>query len=178
MRFFSELLAAAIMLGACSAQATSISLIALPEGGTIMQVTDAVSGATGGGIASSDTRTIYYFAPDFGDTQINFHDFAGTTWPYVYLTGGLKVDQNITANITTDFDAFGEFLLINGNPIYQFISDNGPLDANGNFGPWNFILSDGTPTQSVSAVPVPAALPLLLSALVGIRLITGRRRSV
>ena len=177
MQFFSKLLATAIVLGSFSAQATTISLFTLPEGATIMQVTGAVSGQTDGGIATSDTRSLYYFAPDFGDTQINFHDFSGTTWPYVYLTGDLKVDSNISASITTANDSFGEFLLINGNPVYQFINDNGPLDANGNFGPWNFILADGSPTQSVSAVPVPAALPLLLSAFVGMRLVTGRRRS-
>ncbi len=178
MGHLTKLLAAAILFSAFSAQATTISLITLPEGATIMQVTRALSGPTDGGIATSDTRTLYYFAPDFGDAQINFHDFAGTTWPYVYLTGGLNVDPNISADISTANDSFGEFLLINGNPVYQFINDNNPRDATGNFGPWNFILSDGSPTQSVSAVPVPAALPLLLSALAGMRLVTGRRRSV
>ncbi len=176
MHLIKSLIATGVMLVALGAQATSISLITLPEGATIMQVTGALSGSTDGGIATSDTRTLYYFAPDFGDDQINFHDFAGSTWPYVYLTGSLKIDDSVTANITTEFDNFGEFILINGNPVYQFISDNTPHDANGNFGPWNFILADGTPTQSVAPVPVPAALPLLISALAGLRLMSGRRR--
>lgn len=138
----------AALLPTQTAFAASLNLITLPGGATIIQVVNAVAFATGGGLATADTRTAYYFAPDFGDPAINVHDFTGTTWPYIYSDGVLNIDPGITASITVANDGVGDFILINGNPLYQFINDVSPSDANGNFGPWNFILPDGSPTQS------------------------------
>ena len=163
-----------IGLFSASASATTISLFTLPGGNSILQLEGAIAMDTGGGLATSAVRTIYYFSPDFGDMEINTHDFTGSTWPYVYVDGPLKIDDNISADITTANDGIGDFLLINGNPIYQFVGDLSARDANGNFGPWFFIEADGTPTQS-TVVPIPAALPLLLSSLIGAGLF-GRRR--
>ena len=157
---------------ALPAGAASISTLTLPEGNTILQITGAVAGMTDGGVATSDTRTLYYFAPDFGDPQINLHDFMGTTWPYVFIDGPLKVDSSITASISTASTAAGDILLIDGNPLYQFFNDTTPKDANGNFGPWFFVRPDGSATQAV--VPIPAPLLLLASSLLG--LLTVRRR--
>ncbi len=147
--------------------AATISTITLPEGNVILQITGALGIDTDGGPATFDTRTIYYFAPDFGDPQPNGHDFTGNTWPYVFVKGPLKIDPLITASITTANLGAGDFLLIDGNPVYQFAGDASPFDANGNFGPWFYIRPDGSATQS-TVVPVPAAFPLFVTALLGL----------
>lgn len=167
-------LTASFLLASTPAGATTISLFTLPEGNTILQVTGALGLDTSGGLATTETRTLYYFEPDFGDPAPNEHDFTGTTWPYVFVDGPIKVDPDISAVIETVSSAFGDFLLINGNPVYQFAGDSGPKDANGNFGPWFYIQRDGSPTQS-SVVPIPAALPLMMSAFVALGLFRRRR---
>lgn len=157
--------------------ATVLSLFGLEEGANIIQVTGALAANTDGGPSLAETRTIYYFEPDFGDAPPNEHDYTGGAWPYVYLDGPLEIDERITATVTTENDGFGEFVLINGNPLYQFVNDGSPTDANGNFGPWFYVLRDGTPTQDPAAViPVPAALPLLATACGGLLLAGVRRR--
>lgn len=166
--------AATLLLGYTSAGATTIGTITLLDGATILQVTDATAGATDGGLATADTRTIYYYAPDFGDPAPNLHDFTGTTWPYVFTDGSLTVDASISADVTTFNSGVGELILINGNPIYQFINDNSSLDANGNFGPWFFITPTGMATQST--VPIPPAFLLFSGALAGLGVLRRRVR--
>lgn len=165
---------------AASAQFT-LDTYALPEGNTILQVTGAVVSNTPGGPSTDETRTAYVFAPDFNDPAPNFPDFTGGTWPYVYLPSDATLDDvYVGAGITADLallpnpnsPAGLQWLLVNGNPLYQFINDNDPLDANGNFGPWNYLATDGTPTQSL--IPAPGAAALLgMGAVAG----TRRRRS-
>jgi len=146
----------------------SLSLFTLPEGNTIIQATDAIAGNTGGGVATSDTRTAYVFENDFGDSEPNLADFTGTTWPYIYVSADaeladLDIDSSITADIqlltNPNSAADLQWILINGNPLYQFINDNSATDANGNFGPWFYLEADGTPTQS--RVPAPGAAAAL-----------------
>ncbi len=147
-----------------AANAINISTIQLPGGAIILQATGAVAGNTAGGIATADTRTIYFFSSDFGDPSPNTHDFnSNMNWPYVYVNDTINVDPGITANITLANDANGNILIVQGNPVYQFINDLTPTDANGNFGPWFFIQSDGTATQST--VPEPSAYGLLIGSL-------------
>ena len=157
----------ALVVPVASAEVT-LSLLSLPEGNSIIQASGAIAGNTGGGVASSDTRTAYVFAPDFGDPEPNLADFSGTTWPYIYVSAtatvsDLVIDGDITADIqllTNPSSPAGlQWILVNGNPIYQFINDNQPSDANGNFGPWNYLEADSTPTQS--RVPAPGAVGVL-----------------
>jgi predicted lipoprotein with Yx(FWY)xxD motif len=153
---------------------TTVSTYALPEGNTILQLTDAVAGATDGGTATADTRTIYYFEPDFGDPMPNYHDYTGGAWPYVYMPVGSTIgDLVVGAGITADFDLIPdpdagdlEILTINGNPLYQFVNDSSPMDYNGNFGPWYFVERDGSATQ---VVPEPTSLALLAFAGLALR---------
>ena len=143
-------LAVLVAIGALAmpASGATLSLFTLPEGGTILQLSGAVAGDTAGGVATDERRTIYYFQPDFGDPQPNLHDFTGTTWPYIFLDGPLKIDTGISADVSTAETGAGTILLINGNPVYQFFNDLTAKDANGNFGPWFFIRPDGSATQS------------------------------
>ena len=97
----ATLAAALAVLAPMPANATSIGVITLLDGGTILQVSDALAGSTGGGQATSDTRSIYFFSPDFGDPPPNLHDFTGTTWPYVFTDGTLTVDASISASVTS-----------------------------------------------------------------------------
>lgn len=175
----------ALAVAACAAAVPTaaaelnLSLFTLPEGNTIIQATDAIPSNTAGGLATDETRTAYVFAPDFNDPEPNLADFTGTTWPYIYVSAeatlaDLTIDPSITADIallTNPNSAAGlQWILINGNPIYQFINDNTTTDANGNFGPWFYLEADGTPTQS--RVPAPGAAGLL--AITG--LAAARRR--
>lgn len=156
---------------------TLISTLTLPGGNTILQATGAVPGTTAGGTASAETRTLYYYGPDFGDPAPNAFDYTGTAWPYVYVNGSFTLNSGITASVGTANDGLGDYLTINGNPIYQFINDTTTIAANGNFGPWYFIETDGTATQStVSAVPEPSAFGFLLGALTLTALAARRRR--
>ena len=156
------------------ATATTISRVTLAEGNTILQVAMAAGIETDGGLATADIRTVYFYSPDFGDAAPNEHDFVGSTWPYVFVDGALEVESGITASVTTATTAAGDIVLVNGNPLYQFVGDSAPGDANGNFGPWFYVQPDGSATQD--AVPEPAALTLMaagLLALAGMR--RGRR---
>lgn len=165
----------AVGTAALTAQAADISILTLPEGGEILQITGAVERQTPGGPAVADTRTIYQFAPDFGDPQPNDPDFTGTTWGWVYLEADDTLDDlNIADGVTADFSlltnpdsALGlQWVLANGNPLYQFANDTSPTSANGNVGPWNFTALDGTPTQAVPEPAVGAAGALLAGALI------------
>ncbi len=195
--------AVALTLGAANAShALIISSLQLAEGNTSLQVTGAVANTNPGGQASAATRTLYVFAPDFGDLDNgdagdDGPDFPNPNtgpnpngpWPWVYALDASQFtlgDLVIEAGITADFDlrtnsASGaglQWLYVNDNPTYQFIGDGLnadpaiPLDqgsslANGNFGPWNYVQLDGTPTQS--RVPVPSTLVLLMAGLFAVR---------
>ncbi|MEM1012041.1 MAG: MYXO-CTERM sorting domain-containing protein [Planctomycetota bacterium] len=167
----SLLLTASVVAGlAATANAADISVLTLPEGGEILQITGAVERQTPGGPAVADTRTVYQFAPDFDDPQPNDPDFTGSTWGWVYLESNATLaDLVIPDEVTADFSlltnpdsALGlQWVLVNGNPLYQFVNDTSPTDANGNFGPWFFTTLDGSPTQ---AVPEPGVAALGLAA--------------
>lgn len=181
-----------------SSHALVISALTLPEGNQILQVSDAVANNNPGGQASSATRTLYVFAPDFGDLDNadagdDGPDFPGANpsgpWPWVYAPAAdtftlsdLVIEDGISAQFelrtNPNSGALLQWLYVNGNPTYQFIGDglnadpSIPLDqdsslANGNFGPWNYLELDGTPTQS--RVPVPSTLFLLLAGVIATR---------
>ncbi len=142
----------------CNCEGTPIppavaSLLTLPCGGQVIQITDAQSGPNGGGTATSDTRTIYAFAPDGGGPVPTY---AGSAWPYVIISGALLIDPPISAALTTNV---GGVLLVNGWPAYQFIGDGSPADANGPGGPWSYFLQNGD--QSQDACPPVWDCPIL-----------------
>ena len=133
------------------------------RGRDILQLSGAVAGDTAGGVATDERHLL--FPARLRRPAAELHDFAGTTWPYIFLDGPLN-DTGISADVSTAETGAGTMLPINGNPVYQFFNDLTAKDANGNFGPWFFIRPDGSATQSTSSVP--AALPLLLTALAGL----------
>jgi predicted lipoprotein with Yx(FWY)xxD motif len=161
------------LLTAQAGMATTLGLTTLPTGNTILQATDAIAGTTGGGIASSDTRTLYFWAPDFGEPNPNAHNYMGPAWPYVYSDGAVTSDPAITAVVSTENDGIGDYITINGLPLYQFINDTSAIAANGNFGGWFWIEPNGTATQS--PVPEPGTALLLGLGLAGFAA-GGRRR--
>ncbi len=120
----------------------SLTLLTLPCGGTVIQVTGALAGVNAGGTATADTRTVYAFDPDNG---AGTPTFTGTVWAYVIAPDGFTIDDAaITATISTNGNGV---LLINGWPAYQFASDNDAAAAGGTFGPWNYYLPNGTRSQ-------------------------------
>jgi predicted lipoprotein with Yx(FWY)xxD motif len=163
------------LLASPLAAQTLVSSLDLSEGNTILQATGAQAISTGGGPATADTRTLYYFADDFGDAVPNLPDFdANNLWPYVYVDSSFSVDSGISATFDTINDGTGDLLTINGNPVYQFANDMSASDYKGNFGPWYFIETDGTATQS--AVPEPSAFAIA-GGLAALGIVLLRRRT-
>jgi len=131
-----------------------VSILELECGGEVLQVTGSFAGSTGGGTATSATRTIYAYQPD-GPNGVP--TFTGTTWPYVVVPDGFTADPSISANITVGAN---DILLINGWPAYQFVNDLSDQDVNGTFGPWFYFETDGALSQDacppVCENPFPA----------------------
>ncbi len=124
----------------CVTGATA-TLLTLECGGQVIQITGATPGTNAGGTATDETRTIYAFAPDNGN---GIPSYTGSSWPYVIIEGGLEIDPAITATLTLNPDGV---LLVNGWPTYQFSGDATTTDVSGTFGPWNYLLPDGTLSQ-------------------------------
>ncbi len=120
----------------------SLTLLTLPCGGQVIQITGALAGSNGGGTATAETRTIYAFNFDnAGGTPT----YTGSTWPYAIAPDGFTIDDaGITATITTNGNGV---ILVNGWPAYQYANDLSAADANGTFGPWNYYLPNGTLSQ-------------------------------
>jgi WD40 repeat protein/predicted lipoprotein with Yx(FWY)xxD motif len=125
------------------------TLLTLDCGGQVIQITGSAEVETGGGLATSGARTVYYFTLDGDGTSPSYQ---GGSWPYVIAPGGVIADDNaITANFSTNDEGV---VLINGSPVYQFIGDSGPSDVNGAGlgGVWFYILPNGV--LSADACPV------------------------
>ena len=157
MKYRKTLLISIATAAASLASAQTLSVLELPEGNKILQITGADAVSTPAGPATAETRTVYFFNGDFDNPQPNLHSFtANNAWPYVSISGSVSIDASITASITTVDDgnaSTGDVLLINGNPVYQFANDTSASDANGNFGPWFYSDLGGNATQSTSAIP-------------------------
>ncbi len=125
---------------------TDLSLLELECGAFVIQVTGAQEGLNDGGTATAATRTVYTFIPDNAN---GIPTYTGSSWPYVISVGSLTIDPAITAMVTTNEDGV---ILINGWPIYQFANDADETTTNGTFGPWNYILPDGTLSQNACEV--------------------------
>lgn len=130
--------------------AATASLLTLPCGGQVIQITGALSGPNGGGTATSDTRTIYSFAPDGVGGIIP--SYSGSAWPYVLIGSSINVPAEISASIT--FNELG-YLSVNGRLAYQFVGDGSPADASGPGGPWSYFLPNGDESQDACPVDCP-----------------------
>lgn len=150
-----------ILPSSCAAGPAQVSILTLPCGGEILQVTGAFAGSTAGGTATDETRTIYAYQPDNAGGVPNY---VGANWPYVLAPNGVSVDAGISATVTVGAN---DVLLINGWPAYQFVNDLDADDANGNFGPWFYYENDGALTQDPCAFvcenPFPQVDPASLS---------------
>ena len=123
-----------------AAAAVELSLkTSSPCSGQIIQVTSALAGSTGGGIAVSAKRTVYAHTMD---TNAVPSYTGGNIWPYVIAKNGFTKDSAITATVSI----VNEQLLINGKPVYQYVLDTDENDANGNaIANWEyFALNGGT----------------------------------
>ena len=140
----------------------------------ILQATGAVAGATPGGVASADTRTLYFWTPDLNNNNPGDPPgFTGGNWPYVFVDGSFDLGAGLEASL---FDivtiAGGNVLTVAGYPVYQWINDNAPGEFGG-IGPnWPVIGVDGTP---FTQIPEPRAAALAM-AMVAMGLVFLRRR--
>lgn len=135
-----------VITSECNCEGTEIptanaTLLSLECGGLVIQVTGAQAGATDGGLATSDTRTIYAFGPDGGGESPTY---TGGAWPNVIIPGNLEMEPAIDAVLSTNPDGV---LLVNGWPAYQYVGDASAGDANGTFGPWSYYLPNGEQSQ-------------------------------
>ena len=120
---------------------TTVSVARDSGGATFLQVTGATAGSTSGGTATSDKRTIYYYAPDTTSSPI----YTGGAWPYVIVQGQLSSGAGVTATLTKNSSGM---LLVNGLPAYQYVGDSGSTTANGVGGTWPGMKVDGTKTTT------------------------------
>jgi len=120
---------------------TTVTVAKNSGGATFLQVTGATAGATGGGTATSEKRTIYYFSPDTASSP----NYTGPAWPYVIVQGQLVAGSGVTATLSKNSNGM---LLVNGLPAYQYIGDSGPTTANGVSGAWPAMRADGTKTTT------------------------------
>ena len=120
---------------------TTVSVARDSGGATLLQVTGATAGATSGGTATSEKRTIYYFAPDTTSSPT----YTGGAWPYVMVQGQLSAGVGVTATLTKNSSGM---LLVNGLPAYQYVVDSGSTTASGVSGAWPAMRADGTKTTT------------------------------
>jgi hypothetical protein len=120
---------------------TTVSVAKDSGGATFLQVTGATAGSTSGGTATSDKRTIYYYAPDTTSSPT----YTGGAWPYVIVQGQLSAGAGVTATLTKNSSGM---LLVNGLPAYQYVGDSGSTTASGVSGAWPGMKADGTKTTT------------------------------
>jgi len=120
---------------------TTVSVARDSGGATFLQVTGATAGSTSGGTATSEKRTVYYFAPDTTSSPT----YTGGAWPYVIVQGQLSAGAGVTATLTKNSSGM---LLVNGLPAYQYVGDSGSTTANGVGGTWPGMKVDGTKTTT------------------------------
>jgi endonuclease/exonuclease/phosphatase family metal-dependent hydrolase len=118
---------------------TTVSVARDSGGATFLQVTGATAGATSGGTATSEKRTVYYFASDTTSTPT----YKGGAWPYVIVQGQLSAGAEVTATLTKNSSGV---LLVNGRPAYQYIGNSSSSTANAVSGTWPAMREDGTKT--------------------------------
>jgi hypothetical protein len=126
---------------ALSGTNTTVSVARDSGGATFLQVTGATAGSTSGGTATSDKRTVYYFASDTTSSPT----YTGSAWPYVIVQGQLSAGAGVTATLTKNSSGM---LLVNGLPAYQYVADSGSTTANGVGGAWPGMKADGTKTTT------------------------------
>ena len=126
---------------ALSGTNTTVSVARDSGGATFLQVTGATAGATSGGSATSDKRTVYYFASDTTSSPT----FSGTAWPYVIVQGQLSAGAGVTATLTKNSSGV---LLVNGLPAYQYGGDNSSTTASGVGSAWPAMRGDGSKTTT------------------------------
>jgi len=118
---------------------TTVSVARDSGGATFLQVTGATAGATSGGTATSEKRTVYYFAPDTTSSPT----YTGGAWPYVIVQGQSSAGAEVTATLTKNSTGV---LLVNGRPVYQYIGNSSSSTANAVSGTWPAMRDDGTKT--------------------------------
>ncbi len=143
----------------------------------ILQVEGAVAGATPGGPATSDTRTLYFWTPDLNNNDPGDPPgYTGPNWPYVFVdTGGIDVGAGLDpALFSTVTIAEGDVLTVAGYPVYQFVNDSAAGEFGG-IGPnWPVVGTDGT---AYTQIPEPRTAALAMAALaLGVVFLRRRRR--
>ncbi|NDH86605.1 hypothetical protein EBY67_06095, partial [bacterium] len=118
---------------------TTVSVARDSGGATFLQVTGATAGATSGGTATSEKRTVYYFASDTTSSPT----YTGGAWPYVIVQGQLSAGAEVTATLTKNSSGV---LLVNGRPAYQYNGNSSSSTANAVSGTWPAMRADGTKT--------------------------------
>ena len=158
------LIAAAGMLGAQTVITSFTATDPMLGSLNILQAEGAVAGSTPGGVASADTRTLYFWTPDLNSNDPGDPPgYTGGNWPYVFVDDSISVGAGLDATL---FDTVtiteGDVLTVAGYPVYQFINDSAAGDFSG-IGPnWPVVGTDGT---AYTQIPEPRTTALALGAL-------------
>ena len=96
----------------------------------VIQISNANSGSTPGGNADAAIKTVYVYTPDGVDNGVATYE--GTVWPYVTYSqdaSTIVAPDSITATFTVNSE---NHVLINNQPVYQYVGDDAGSDVNGN----------------------------------------------
>ncbi len=119
------------------AEDTTVGLLTDANGNTFVQVQNAAPGSTGGGTATNELRTIYYYSS--GGSLDNV--YSGSNWGYVYVQGDLQKHGNVTANCT--IEASTGRLLVSGHPVYFYDNEASDKSNSGVGSTWPSIAANG-----------------------------------
>ena len=98
----------------------------------LIQIAGANAVSTEGGYATDNLRTAYVYKPDEDSTESGIPTYKGSSWPYITSSTDLEdfiIDEDISASISKNVN---NVILVNSWPVYQYINDVSPNDANGN----------------------------------------------
>ena len=139
---------------------TASKIIAVPDPNGNAPVAETVPGGTGF-VHPESHKTLYYLDVD---TATGGTCTAGclSAWPVLAPTSGAQPTVDMT--LTTRSDGTGQQWAYQGHPLYNFASDSGPDQANGDNipdfgGHWHVARPAGAPTPIPTATPAATPVP-------------------
>jgi len=116
----------------------------------VLQVTGAVAGATAGGPATAETRTLFYWTPDLARTPPVSPGYTGPNWPLVLVDASYTLAPSLRPQLFGTVpvlgaagNVVGQALTVNGYPVYQRTAHTGAGEIAGIGANWQMVGTDG-----------------------------------
>jgi predicted lipoprotein with Yx(FWY)xxD motif len=131
---FLVLAAAALVAAGCGGgnQATAASSQSTPAAGGSHTISVSDNGDLGKVLVDSKGRTVYLFQKDTGSMS-TCSGACATDWPPVTTSGKLTAGDGVTKSMlgTANRSDGTKQVTYNGHPLYLYVGDQKPGDANG-----------------------------------------------